>query len=1741
MYTPSTSSEEGVSSRFLLFSHTFPHDRLSDLFESLQRWSRERRLPLLATFLKECTFGLKEEILSMPRQMQDAFPPPQSIMAWVENLEELQKSPAGGALEGALLCVLELGMLIGHYESQDILYDLPVSDRMVLAGMSIGLFSAAAVATSSSLFELAHTGSTSVRVAFRFGLHVGQISHMLEPQGEVRKSWAYVVTGLDVAEVQDALDAYNTDTKNSDICRVCISHADSISVGITGPPSRLESLFRHSPVLRNAKRSPLPIYGGLCHVSHIYSQEDVHEILKGFETAKENRRPVYIPLLSPNSGKPFAADDAAQLYEAICTEALTMPLFPDKLSSGITLSLSSVESKECEVYQFHRSVASDQILASIGTSLPSIQLKPQNLMDWIHKETNLPNPNPSQKLAIVGMSCRLPGGANDPELFWKLLMEGRNTCTTVPQDRFDLKTHFDPSGKTINATESPFGNFIDHPGLFDSGFFNMSPREADQTDPMQRLALVTAYEALEMSGYAPDRTASTCKKRVGTFYGQASDDYRETNAGQQIGTYGIPGGERAFGNGRINYFFNFGGPSFNIDTACSSGLAAVNAACSSLWAGETDMVIAGGLNVITNSDIYCMLSKGHFLSKTGQCKVWDKSADGYCRSDGVGSVVIKKLEDAQADNDPIIATIVSGATNHSCEAVSITHPHAGAQKDNYRQVMHTAGVSPLDVSYVELHGTGTQAGDGVESESVASVFAPLTQARQQRLHLGAVKANIGHGEAAAGVTSLIKVLLAFENEEIPRHIGITTEINPIVMQNTQNRNTGLVMEHTKWPRPEKRGRYAIVNSFGAHGGNTTLLLEDAPRKPKVTPESRAAYPITLSAKSKASLKENTKALIHFIDANPDVTLGDLSYTTCARRMHHHTRIATSATDKAQLRRFLESSIEKVESLRPVPATAPGVAFVFTGQGAFYRGAAAQLLRSFPFFRDQVAQLDKVSRNLGFPSVFATLERTEEVNNVSPILSQLAILVLEIALLKLWELLGIRPSFVMGHSLGEYVALVAAKVLSPADAIYLVGRRAELVMDSCTASSHAMLSVRASVEEIRNISESHVYEISCMNDLKSTVISGVREEIEIVRSTLEASGIKCTELDLPFAFHTAQLDPILDELEQTARHITFHPPQIPIISTLLGKCIFDGNTVNAKYLRRASREPVNFLGAMNTARELGITEEAVWLEVGHHALCSSFVKSHVSDGPVVQSLRKGEDNHVTLTKAMAAMHCEGLPVCWNEYFKPEEHSYNVLRLGAYRWNNKNHWIQYEGTWALDKGNAQRGKQAMPSGQSIDSTSVQQIVSQKITESTVEVTAVTDVKRSDFMNAVLGHTINGIGVVSASIWTDMALTLGSYLYKLIAASDEQPSMNLTNMLVQSAQKLDQSGSGSQMLQIEATLDQATSTANITWYTQSVSGQRSKDSFATATVTYENPTAWTREWERQSHLLKSRIDTLMAMASTGGASRLSRSMVYELFRNIVDYSPLYQGMQSVVLNQFEACAEICLPVDRHGKWHTPPHWTDSLFQLAGFVMNGSDVTNTKQFAYITPGWKDLRCIESFEPGVKYTSYVHMIPEKGDPNTFLGDLYVLRGNEIVGLLREIKFRRIPRALLGAMFATPAAAVEKTSATQPTQALLPKPLVPGETTLPSRPPVVETSSPTVVVNEPAVITDCLRLIGHETGYPPSDLSDEATFPELGVDSLMSLVLAEKFRNELRLEVRSSLFLECPTVKEFKDWIKQYC
>ncbi|KAL7941564.1 putative polyketide synthase [Trichoderma barbatum] len=1855
------------TTRFILFSHEFPSGDVKDLLRRLHRYAKQPRYSQLARFLHECASVLRQEVQKLPRPLRDQVPPFHDVVTLVSHWEKLKDSSLCGTWEGVFLCIYEIAMLVGHHEADDISYCYGTEESTgatCLAGISVGLFPAAAVAVSTSLIDLVYYGVESVRMAFTFCVHVGRVSQFLEPTERTESakspvSWASVVIGVPAEVVQAELDRFNGEealsdfqTKTMPLTKVSISHVDQASVGVTGPPARLEHLFRQSEILGSSRHSPLPISGGLCHVSNVYNLDDVRSIL---ETAsvweRWGHRSVQLPLLSPYTGAPFSAGDAYHLIEAICTEALTKPLYFDKLANGVVKQISNNSEfvSSCQILHYRTSLISDTIISGVTDKLSSATVRRQDLVNWAmqdecifdqpHGISSMPQ---NSRLAIVGMACRMPGGADSPEEFWELLMNGVDTHTTVPSDRFDVEAHFDPSDEMENSIGTKFGNFIANPGHFDAGFFNMSPREAEQTDPMQRLALVTAYEALEMSGFVPNRTPSSHVSRVGTYYGQASDDYREVNASQKIGTYGIPGTERGFGNGRINYFFKFQGPSFNIDTACSSGLAAVHAACSALWAGDADTVIAGGLNVITSPDIYCMLNKGHFLSKTGQCKVWDAGADGYCRGDGIGSVVIKRIEDALADNDKILATIVSGATNHSAESISITQPHAGAQKDNYRQVLDNAGVNPLDVSYVELHGTGTQVGDAVESESVLDFFAPSGRRRrsEQRLHLGGVKSNIGHGEAAAGIASLIKVLLMYRHGMIPRHVGIKTTMNPVVAQHLANRNAGMLSENSPWlPMSNGTKRYSVVNSFGAHGGNTTLLLEDAPL-PSVQGDNHDSLPdmgtcevVCISAKSKASLRGNISALLRHLDTHQETKLRDISYTTCARRIHHHIRIATSVSSTTQLRNFLQAAADNIDAHAKHVSTAKqrAVVFAFSGQGCFYQGAAEHLFQQAPLFRDQVLQIDRVVRQLGFPSVlgaiagdaasvyttssskgssttgsdtgYETPTSIDDTNTVSttvtvesPLVIQLALVVLQIALAQYWRLLGIKPGAVIGHSLGEYAAFVTAGILSVADALYLVGKRAKLTLAACEPGSHVMLSVRGvSTDRIaelcRESAKEYLYEVSCINGLTDIVVSGLRADIVALRDMLQDAGLKCLLLDIPFAFHSAQLEPILDDFEREAGRITFKSPEIPVISPLLGQCVSEGQIINENYLRRATREPVNFVAALDAAKAEGIVnDKAAWIDIGPHPVCTSFARNHYGKGATqtFASLRQRDNTLSTLTGSLATLHCLGLPIAWNEYFALYEKSLCLIHLEPYHWNQKNYWIQYEGTWTLDKAHPElqktkKDKDSAPP--SFFTSSAQQIISQEFNESAGRMTVLSDLAHHDLVGAASGHTINGRSVMTGSIWADLTLTVGEYLYKRMVPDADELYMDVRNMEVVEAQVLhDQTSSKSapaQFILAEGVLDIAQRQTQISLYAANADGTRKSDkAFATATVCYEDAQTWQAEWQIASHLVASRASSLWKAAAgedllvNSRVSRLSQGAVYQLFANVVDYGARYRGMQRVALAEDtqEATADIMLDIDRHGTWHTPPHWIDSTFQLAGFVMNafgvqgsGETAGSSRDFFYITPGWRHFRLAEKLLPGpdVTYRNYVRMFAVEGEPGAFAGDIYLMRGEKVVGVCAGLKFKRVPRALMPIMFPShqtgksrnhgpiPVHTSKSTISNDPNKA---KSQVPAVSHPQPQEPIVIAQPPKPIALTPPFIQQkqkqadggqnphvaaCLQIIADETGLELEDLAGEAAFAELGVDSLMSLALSGKLRAELGIEVQASIFLECATVQELVNWLSK--
>ncbi|EED18910.1 polyketide synthase, putative [Talaromyces stipitatus ATCC 10500] len=1782
IYTPTASSDSDDDSpkmELVYFSNEFPSEDLQNLFRQLHSHSKDKNHPVLACFLNEATWAVKDEVRRLPTELKQLISPFETILSWAEDTE-LREGLICGAVDGVLLTVVQLATYIGYAESYpEELCDL---SNTYLAGLGIGLLASTAVSLSSTLATLPLAGADAVRLAFRLGIHVQGVSENLEARdlSEKPDTWAYVVHNVDSEAAQKELNVMHSRFETPETAKLFVSAVSRTSVTVSGPPTRLKALFNKSEFFRGSRFIALPVYGGLCHAPHIFGHQDIWSIVHGSSLNSISRKawPV-VPVYSTSTGLPYPAKTAGELFESVVAELLTHSIYWDRVILGLVDRVKCIGASEAVLHCFGNSIPLNDLNTALKDGLPKTKVLINNLIPWMSEisPTGTTTRSPAQsKLAIIGMSCRIPGGATNTEKFWELLEKGLDVSRRIPPDRFDIDTHFDPTGKELNKSMTQYGCFIDEPGLFDAPFFNMSPREAQVVDPQMRLALVTAYEALERAGYVGNRTASTQLQRIGTFYGQAADDYREVNQGQEVSTYYIPGGCRAFGPGRINYFFKFSGPSYSIDTACSSGLAAIEVACQALWNGQVDTAVTGGVNVLTNPDGFTGLCNGHFLTKGhNACKTWDATADGYCRADGIGSVVIKRLEDAEADNDNILGVILGAGTNHSAEAVSITHPHAGHQAYLSRQVLRQSGVDPLDVSYIELHGTGTQAGDYEEMKGVMEVYAPLTKRRgkDQPLHIGSVKANVGHGESVAGVTSLIKVLLMLQKNAIPPHIGIKTEINPKFPRDFDQRNLKIPFEMTSWPQVPGKKRILAVNNFGAAGGNTTMILEEAPTRDIEEKDLRRTHIIAVSAKTKGSLVGNIERLIAHLNAHPDINIADLGYTTTARRHHHSHRIAVSTTDVNHLKKHLAASLEKTDSVKPVGKSGPPpVAFTFTGQGASYKSMNLDLYRDVPTFRETIQHLDSLAQGQGFPSFIPAIDGSHPKDYVhSAVVTQLALVCTEIALAKYWATLGVKPDVVMGHSLGEYAAMHVAGVVTANDTIFMVGRRAQMLEEQCKIGSHSMMAVRASLAQIAEVSAGKPHTIACVNGPSDTVLSGAKDQMDEIAAILEAAGYRCIKLDVAFAFHSEQTDPILDDFEAISKSgVIFQEPKLPVISPLLGRVVFDGKTLNANYVRRATREAVNFLAALENAQNVStVSNETVWIEIGPHPVCTGFVRSTIpSTQLTIPSLRRGENNWKTMSESMAALHLAGMDVSWNELHRPFEGRLRLLDLPTYAWNDKTYWLQYNGDWCLTKGNTfydsekEVTKAKLISSAQVTSevqtSTVQQIIEQDFNGSAGTVVMQSDVMQPDFLAAANGHRMNNCGVATSSIHADIAYTLGGHLHHKLRPKTKEVHMNIINLHVTKGLVAQSNTKKPQLIRVTAT------TANIdlgivdlTWQNVDNAGN-ARESFATAQIIFGNASEWLSSWVPMAHFVQGRIETLEHMAATGQASRLSHSMAYKLFAsNLVDYADKYRGMQSVVMYGLEAFADVELTTKDGGVWTVPPYFIDSVAHLAGFTMNCSDTMDTKNNYCVTPGWNSMRFAKPLLPGAKYRSYVKMIPTVEDPTVYFGDVYIMQDNVIVGMVGGIQFRRYPRILLARFFSPPdkmpvmeaKAPVAKSSVSTPqpvTEAKHPSAADKSESlpssveTIPAESKPVAKANVESAVSSNSITTKALALIAKEAALEISKLEDDASFSHLGIDSLMSLVISEKFRTELDVKVSGSMFLDYPTIGDLRKWLEEY-
>ncbi len=875
----------------------------------------------------------------------------------------------------------------------------------------------------------------------------------------------------------------------------------------------------------------------------------------------------------------------------------------------------------------------------------------------------------TEPIAIIGLGCRFPGGAEDPEAFWRLIRDGVDAVSEVPRDRWDLATYYDPDPEAPGKMCSRFGAFLNGLDRFDAAFFGIAPREAARMDPQHRLLLEVSWDALESAGQVPERLAGS---RTGVFVGITSSDYGQllNRAGSDgISAYDLTGNCLNFAAGRLAYVFGFQGPAFAVDSACSSSLVAVHLACQSLRSRDCRVALAAGSNAILSPHVTIGTSKARMLAPDGRCKTFDAGADGYVRGEGCGVVVLKRLSDAVADGDRILALIRGSAVNQDGRSSGLTVPNKLAQEAVIREALANGGVRPADVDYVEAHGTGTALGDPIEVRALAEVLKEGRPADRPFL-LGSVKTNIGHLEAAAGIAGLIKVVLALGKEEIPPHLHLK-ELNPYVAWDEVP--AVIPIRRTPWP-PGARSRTAGVSSFGASGTNAHVVIEEAPVLAAAPAEERPPHLLTLSAKGETALAELAARFEAHFTANPETSLPDACFTANAGRTHHAHRMSLLA-DRAplvaeQLAAWREGRAPAAVRTGVASASPEKVAFLFTGQGSQYVGMGRELYQTQPTFRKALERCQEILRPCLPMPLLSVLHPSE--GEWSPLdetaCTQPGLFALEWALSELWRSWGIEPSAVMGHGVGEYVAACVAGVFSLEVALRLVAARGRL-MGSLPAGG-GMCGVEASEERVRAAIAGSGLSIGAVNGPESVVVSGGEAALLRVVELLDGEGIRTKRLVVSHAFHSALMDPILDELEEIANGGSFAAPRIPLVSNLSGREIRE-ELVSGEYWRRQAREPVRFADGMRTLVERGYR---AFVEIGPSPTLLGMGRASVSDEDAVwlPSLRKGREERRELLTSLATLYTRGAEVDWPGFDR--DYPRRKVTLPTYPFQRERHWIE-----------------------------------------------------------------------------------------------------------------------------------------------------------------------------------------------------------------------------------------------------------------------------------------------------------------------------------------------------------------------------------------------------------------------------------------------------------------------------------
>ncbi|MBI5563328.1 MAG: SDR family NAD(P)-dependent oxidoreductase [Chloroflexi bacterium] len=892
-----------------------------------------------------------------------------------------------------------------------------------------------------------------------------------------------------------------------------------------------------------------------------------------------------------------------------------------------------------------------------------------------------------EPIAVIGLGCRFPGNAHDPATFWQNLRRGVDAIREVPADRWDADAVYDADQDAPGKTYTRWGGFLDRVDQFDPQFFGISPREATGMDPQQRLLLEVAWEALEHAAQAPDQLSGS---RTGVFIGIASADYinliQQQGDATRFDAYYGSGIAHSIASGRLSYVLGLQGPSLSIDTACSSSLVAVHVACQSLRSGECRMALAGGVHLALSPDNTIAFSKSHMLAPDGHCKTFDARADGFAEGEGAGIVVLKKLSDAIADDDRILAVIRGSALNQDGPSSGLTAPNGPAQEAVIREALANARTKPAEVGYVEAHGTGTSLGDPIEVRALAKVLRDGRAADRPFL-LASLKTNIGHLEAAAGVASLIKVVLMVQHGEIPPHLNFQTP-NPFIPWSEVPAVIPVTLQ--PWPAGYER-RIAAISAFGFSGTNAHLIVEAAPiGEAKPIEIERPSHVLALSAKNKAALT----ALVdrfhqHLIEASP-AALADVCFTANTGRAQftHRATFVTRSIDqlREQFTAYLAGESATGVISGEVPTTdRPRITFLFTGQGAQYVEMGRQLYETQPVFRAALDRCDEILRpylgesllSVLYPqSAFSNQQHLHRAADAVPVstinetaFTQPALFAVEYALAELWKSWGVTPSAVMGHSVGEYVAACVAGVFSLEDGLKLIAARGRLMQALPPGGEMAaVFAAETTVAEAIAPFADRV-SLAAINGPDNVVISGEGAAVRSVLEQLRARGIKSKALKVSHAFHSPLMDPMLDEFERIAAQVKFATPKIRLISNVTGQAVTTEVTQPA-YWRQHVRAAVRFAASIETLHHMGHT---IFVEIGPGPTLLGMGQRCMDDDAALwlPSLRPGQDDWLTILGSLSALIVRGARVDWRGFDEP--YARRKLALPSYPFQRERYWL------------------------------------------------------------------------------------------------------------------------------------------------------------------------------------------------------------------------------------------------------------------------------------------------------------------------------------------------------------------------------------------------------------------------------------------------------------------------------------